>query len=105
MLASCKMSVHAGLGGGRIAAPCAVAARDWLETSEGGVIRSKIWDVSMDATEALSVFTTAFATSSLKRCRPMMRSSRVPRVSSRYTFTVRVCPSLCARSMACMHHR
>mmetsp|Transcript_2118 Transcript_2118/g.8167 ORF Transcript_2118/g.8167 Transcript_2118/m.8167 type:complete len:276 (-) Transcript_2118:4538-5365(-) len=51
--------------------------------------------------DMLSEFTTAFATSSLKRCRDMTFSSRVPFVSKRYTFTVRFCPKRCARSMAC----
>ena len=40
-----------------------------LPASEGGWNKSRIWEVSMEAREALSVFTTAFATSSLKRCR------------------------------------
>lgn len=40
-----------------------------LPASEGGWNKFRIWEVSMEAREALSVFTTAFATSSLKRCR------------------------------------
>ena len=40
-----------------------------LPDSEGGWNKSRIWEVSIEAREALSVFTTAFATSSLKRCR------------------------------------
>lgn len=40
-----------------------------LPDSEGGWNKSRTWEVSMEAREALSVFTTAFATSSLKRCR------------------------------------
>ena len=57
----------------------------------------------MAASEALSWLTSAPATSSLKRCRPRMCSSSVPRTSSRYTATDRRCPSRCARSIACAH--
>jgi len=74
---------------------------DCLDVLDGGANRSRIWEVPIDPKEALSVLTTALATSSLKRCRPMMRSSRVPLVSRRYTFTVRFWPSLCALSIAC----
>ena len=54
----CKALSAPGMG---VAAGC-------LPDSEGAWNKSRIWDVSMEAREALSVFTTAFATSSLKRC-------------------------------------
>mmetsp|Transcript_714 Transcript_714/g.2142 ORF Transcript_714/g.2142 Transcript_714/m.2142 type:complete len:228 (-) Transcript_714:2828-3511(-) len=65
-----------------------------------GVKRSSSCAVSMFFRETLSVFTTALATSSLKRCIPMIFSSRVSRISRRYTLTVRFWPSRWARSIA-----
>mmetsp|Transcript_10754 Transcript_10754/g.66348 ORF Transcript_10754/g.66348 Transcript_10754/m.66348 type:complete len:211 (-) Transcript_10754:4876-5508(-) len=48
----------------------------------------------------LSLLTTVLAMSILNLCNPMIFSSSVSFMIRRYTLTVRVCPSLCARSIA-----
>mmetsp|Transcript_23235 Transcript_23235/g.58622 ORF Transcript_23235/g.58622 Transcript_23235/m.58622 type:complete len:411 (+) Transcript_23235:171-1403(+) len=78
--------------------PAAAAAA--LPLSSAGPNRPSSCPVSMFFREMLSALTTALATSSLKRCMPMIFSSSVSRMRRRYTLTVRFCPSRWARSIA-----